>query len=213
MLLTEHRLWRGTVGVFTGLIVAVTVGAPALAASLSEPPQTRRAAETLVVPRADVPRTADASQTAKSSATASAPRGATSDRVSQPSSRKPVRERIALQPGDLDTLAHLVQAEAGDEPYAGKVGVVAVVINRIQSGRFPRTVRGVVFEQDAFEAVSNGWFWNPPTASAYAAVRDALRGWDPTGGALFFFNPAKTDNAFIWSRPVITQIGGHIFAR
>ncbi|HHW14556.1 MAG TPA: spore cortex-lytic enzyme [Firmicutes bacterium] len=122
-------------------------------------------------------------------------------------------QRIPLRPGDLDILAHLVQSEAGSEPYAGKVAVAAVVINRVLSGRFPDSVYGVVFEQDAFEAVSNGWYWNPPSASAYAAVRDALRGWDPSGGALYYFNPAKTANAFIWSRPVITQIGNHIFAR
>lgn len=209
MLFTEHRLWRGTVGVFTGLILAATLGAPALAIGLPGSGSQFPAGREVQVPLGDFPRfggpAPEGEKAAASSAAASAPRGAAPTGGSA--------QRIALQAGDLDTLAHLVQAEAGDEPYAGKVAVAAVVINRIQSGRFPRTVRGVVFEQDAFECVSNGWFWNPPAASAYAAVRAALRGWDPTGGALFFFNPAKTANAFIWSRPIITQIGNHIFSR
>lgn len=121
--------------------------------------------------------------------------------------------RIPLRPGDLDLLARLVQAEAGGEPYAGKVAVAAVVINRVQSSRFPDSVRGVIFQKDAFEPVANGWIWNPPSRLAYQAALDALRGWDPSGGALFFFAPAKTGNAFVWSRPAVARIGNHIFAR
>ncbi|MDI3280833.1 MAG: cell wall hydrolase [Bacillota bacterium] len=121
--------------------------------------------------------------------------------------------RIPLRPGDLDLLARLVQAEAGGEPYAGKVAVAAVVINRVQSSRFPDSVRGVIFQKGAFEPVANGWIWNPPSRSAYQAALDALRGWDPSGGALFFFAPAKTGDAFVWSRPAVVRIGNHIFAR
>ncbi|MDI6871263.1 MAG: cell wall hydrolase [Bacillota bacterium] len=215
MLFTEHRLWRGTVGFFAGLILAATLGAPALATGYSEGPEPGLAdAPDLQVPAADFLRPA-VKETSGSGTAASAPTAAPAPgRRVQPA--RPAADpgtRIALRPGDLDLMAHLVQAEAGDEPYAGKVAVAAVVINRVQSGRFPDSVRGVIFEPDAFEPVSNGWFWNPPTSSAYAAARDALRGWDPSGGALFFFAPAKTANAFVWSRPVIVQIGNHIFSR
>jgi N-acetylmuramoyl-L-alanine amidase len=213
MLFSEHRLWRAMVGFFTGLIVAATLGAPALATSLAGGlAPGRRTLGGPEVSVADFPRPAEVAE--NSTAASVPPAGAAADRPTRPV-RTASREsyRIVLRPGDLDILAHLVQAEAGGEPYAGKVAVAAVVINRIQSGRFPRTVYGVAFEPDAFECVSNGWYWNPPSRSAYAAALDALRGWDPSGGALFFFAPAKTANAFIWSRPIITQIGNHIFSR
>lgn len=164
------------------------------------------AGKALVVPSADFPRSADANP-ASVGAAAPANQTSTVQRQAAPASRIPYTQ------GDLDMLAHLVMAEAGSEPYQGQVGAAAVVINRVQSGRFPRSVGGVIFQTDAFESVSNGWYWNPAPASAYRAAQDALNGWDPSGGALFFFNPAKTSNAFMWARPVITQIGGHVFTR
>lgn len=223
MLFTEHRLWRGTVGFFAGLILSATLGAPVLAMShLAGLEPVRDAARNVRVPLGDFPRSLEAAADSKAASVPPVDQEAArhvqraeqgANRGWRPQQSRRAAQRIALRQGDLDILAHLVQSEAGSEPYVGKVAVAAVVINRIQSGRFPSSVYGVVFEPDAFEAVSNGWYWNPPSASAYAAVRDALRGWDPSGGALYYFNPAKTSNGFIWSRPAITQIGNHIFAR
>lgn len=213
MLFTEQRWWRVAAGVVAGIVLAGALGAPALATQLSpvdpaDPAGVTGALRTPRLPLAASGKAPSASRTLDTGPAADATKPAL-----KPVAKPAPKDRLALQRGDLDILAHLVQAEAGDEPYAGKVAVAAVVINRIQSGRFPRSVYGVVFEQDAFEAISNGWYWNPPSASAYRAVRDALRGWDPSGGALFFFNPAKTANAFVWSRPAILRIGNHLFTR
>jgi hypothetical protein len=225
MLFTEQRWWRVTAGAFAGLILAGALGAPALATTFpSHPLLGLDGRVDLRVPVADFPRVSTAaggeSGGPASGTAASAPRApqAAPPPAYAPPARPvapppPSEDRVVLQRGDLDILAHLVQAEAGDEPYVGKVAVAAVVMNRTLSGRFPRSVYGVVFERDAFESVSNGWYWYPPSASDYRAVRDALRGWDPTAGALFFFNPAKTANAFIWSRPIILRIGNHLFTR
>lgn len=113
---------------------------------------------------------------------------------------------------DLDLLAHLVYAEARGEPYAGQVAVAAVVLNRVRDPRFPNTVRDVIFEPWAFTCVYDGQFFLTPNATAYAAARDALAGWDPTGGALYYWNPAYANSSWVWSRPVITTIGSHVFA-
>lgn len=123
------------------------------------------------------------------------------------------------QPGyptydDLWLLARLVSGEAHSEPYAGQVAVAAVVLNRVQSPRFPPTVPGVIFEPDAFESVSNGVMWAlPPTDENVAAAQAALDGWDPTYGSLFFWNPAKDVSPWIWTRNIITTIGRHVFGR
>ncbi|MDK2784834.1 MAG: hypothetical protein PWQ41_1784 [Bacillota bacterium] len=115
---------------------------------------------------------------------------------------------------DLWLLARLVSGEAHSEPYVGQVAVAAVVINRVQSPRFPPTVPGVIFEPDAFESVSNGIMWAlPPTDENMAAAQAALDGWDPTYGALFFWNPAKVVSPWIWTRNIITSIGRHVFGR
>lgn len=114
--------------------------------------------------------------------------------------------------GDTYLLAKIIHAEAGAEPYVGKVAVGAVILNRTDSPKFPRTIAGVVYQPHAFESVSNGIYQRPPSNDSLKAARDALNGWDPSGGALFFFNPAKTSNAFIWSRRIIARFGGHVFA-
>lgn len=115
--------------------------------------------------------------------------------------------------GDLDLLARVVSAEARGEPYEGQVAVAAVVLNRVRDSRFPNTVAGVVYQTHAFESVSNGAIYSTPTASSRRAAQDALNGWDPSGGALFFWNPSKPVSKWIWSRPIITQIGNHVFAK
>lgn len=116
--------------------------------------------------------------------------------------------------GDSETLlARLVNAEAGAEPYTGKVAVAAVVLNRVRHPSFPNTIPGVIYQPMAFESVSNGWINRPPTREAVKAARQALNGWDPTYGALYFWNPAKPVNAWMWTRTIITRIGKHVFAR
>lgn len=114
---------------------------------------------------------------------------------------------------DLRWLAQLIWSEAEGEPYIGKVAVGAVVLNRVRSPLFPNSIRAVIFQGGQFEPVMNGRIYNPAPAVAYQAARDALNGWDPSYGALFFFNPAKTNNPFLWSRPVTTVIGRHRFTR
>ncbi len=114
--------------------------------------------------------------------------------------------------GDANLLAHLIQAEAGAEPYVGKVAVGGVVLNRIQNTRFPKTLAGVIYQPHAFESVSNGIINNNPGSEAQKAARDAISGWDPSGGAIYFFNPAKTNNPWIWARRIINRIGKHVFA-
>lgn len=110
-------------------------------------------------------------------------------------------------------LARLVAAEAKDEPYIGKVAVAAVVLNRTRHPDFPPNIPGVIFEPWAFESVMNGSFWQVTVEEPdYRASLDALSDWDPSGGALYFFNPATSTSPWIWTRPQITIIGRHIFA-
>lgn len=109
-------------------------------------------------------------------------------------------------------LAQLIHAEAEAEPYAGKVAVGAVVLNRLQNTRFPNTLGGILYQPHAFEAVTNGRVYNNPNADSRRAAQAAINGWDPSGGAIYFFNPAKTNNRFIWSRRIINRIGKHVFA-
>nr|MBO2507168.1 peptidoglycan-binding protein [Bacillota bacterium] len=121
--------------------------------------------------------------------------------------------RRALSAADFDLLARMVHAEAEGEPYAGQVAVAAVILNRLDSPLFPDTVRGVIYQPYQFEPVLNGRINLPAGPLAYRAVQDALNGWDPSYGALYFFNPGKTRNAFLWSRPHTVTIGNHRFAR
>ncbi|MDQ0287159.1 N-acetylmuramoyl-L-alanine amidase [Desulfofundulus luciae] len=114
---------------------------------------------------------------------------------------------------DLILMARVIEGEAADEPYIGKVAVGAVILNRTRSGEFPHTIRGVIYQPDAFEAVTNGQYLRPLTPESIAAAREAASGHDPTGGALYYWNPAKARSTWVWSRPVIMQIGNHVFAR
>ena len=109
-------------------------------------------------------------------------------------------------------LARIISAEARGEPYEGQVAVGAVVMNRVRHPSFPNTLAGVIYQSGAFTAVTDGQFDKPITDSAWRAASDALNGWDPSGGAIYYYNPAKTANSWIRSRPVIKTIGSHIFA-
>ncbi len=112
---------------------------------------------------------------------------------------------------NVNLLARIISAESRGEPYTGQVAVGAVVLNRVQHPSFPDTIAGVIYQKGAFTAVDDGQFWEPVSDSAYNAARDALNGWDPTGGAIYYYNPKKTSNKWIRSRPVITTIGDHLF--
>ena len=113
---------------------------------------------------------------------------------------------------ELSLLARLVSGEARGEPYIGQVAVAAVVLNRVRSDEFPDTVSGVIFQPGAFDAVWDGQFDMTPTDSAIRAARDAMNGWDPTGGCTYYYNPASATNSWIWSRQVQLTIGQHAFA-
>lgn len=112
---------------------------------------------------------------------------------------------------DYELLARIISAEARGETYLGQVAVGAVVLNRVEHPSFPDTVSGVVYQSGAFSCLYDGQFYEPIADSAYSAARDALNGLDPTGGAIYYYNPTTATAKWIFSRPVITTIGNHVF--
>ena len=114
---------------------------------------------------------------------------------------------------DRDLLARCVYAEARGEPYTGQVAVAAVVLNRVDSASFPNTVSGVIYQPYAFTCVNDGQINYSPDSTAYRAADDALKGWDPTNGCLYYYNPATATSKWIWSLKVEITIGRHSFAR
>lgn len=137
--------------------------------------------------------------------------GLTVDRVVGPQTWHALK-RYSVNRDEMMLLARAVYSEARGEPYVGQVAVAAVIMNRVRSADFPDSVAGVIFQPRAFTAVDDGQFWLEPNATAYAAAYDALRGWDPTNGALYYFNPDTATSAWIWTRPQGDKIGRHIFA-
>ena len=113
--------------------------------------------------------------------------------------------------GSVDLLARLISAEARGEPYVGQVAVGAVVLNGMAHPSFPNTMSGVIYQSGAFTCVTDGQWDQPVADSAYSAAKDALNGWDPSGGAIYYFNPATATSKWIWSRPLIVTIGKHRF--
>lgn len=114
---------------------------------------------------------------------------------------------------NVELLARIINGEARGEPYKGMVAVGAVVLNRVDDPKFPSTIAGVIYQAGAFDAVSDGQINMTPSTSAYNAARDALNGWDPSGGAIYYFNPATATNKWIWSRPLTVVIGNHRFCK
>ena len=112
---------------------------------------------------------------------------------------------------DLNLLAHLIYAEARGEPYTGQVAVGAVVLNRVKSSSFPNSVAGVIYQSGAFSVVSDGQINYSPNTTAVNAARDALNGWDPSNGALYYFNPNTATSSWIWSRKITLKLGHHYF--
>lgn len=120
---------------------------------------------------------------------------------------------LSITSRDIHNLACLIHGEARGEPFEGKVAVAAVALNRLDSKQFGNSLSEVIFQPGAFTAVSDGQFYLQPDASSYQAVEAALKGWDPTGGAIYYWNPATATNKWVWSRPIIKTIGRHVFAR
>ena len=112
---------------------------------------------------------------------------------------------------DYELLARIISAEARGEPYMGQVAVGAVVLNRIEHPSFPDTMSGVIYQKNAFSCLNDGQFYEPISQSAYNAATDAINGLDPSGGAIYYYNPKKATSKWIFSRPVITTIGDHRF--
>lgn len=141
--------------------------------------------------------------------------GLTADGIAGPATLKKLGITIGEIPAATDSnvylLARIISAEARGESYEGQVAVGACILNRIAHPSFPDTLAGVIYQPGAFTAITDGQFNQPIADSAYQAARDALNGWDPSGGAIYYYNPDKTSNAWIRTRPVIKRIGKHLF--
>lgn len=114
---------------------------------------------------------------------------------------------------DIYLLAKVIAAEARGEPYTGQVAVGAVILNRVEHSSFPDSIAGVVYQSGAFTCVTDSNWSTEPNDTAKKAAQDAINGWDPSGGAIYYYNPAKTSNRWIRTRPVILTIGRHVFCR
>jgi N-acetylmuramoyl-L-alanine amidase len=120
-------------------------------------------------------------------------------------------KRVSVNQDELDMMAHMIYAEARGESYEGQVAVGAVIMNRLKSPLFPNTIAGVLFQPGAFSSIDDGQYWLTPNQTAYQAALDAVKGWDPSGGALYYFNPNTATSSWIWTRPQLVNIGNHIF--
>lgn len=125
----------------------------------------------------------------------------------------PASNNMGLSQKDLKIMANAVYGESRGEPYEGQVAVAAVILNRVKSSQFPNTVSGVIFQPGAFTAVADGQIYLEPNEKAFKAVKDAVSGWDPSDGCLYYFNPVTATSKWIWTRPQYKTIGKHIFCR
>lgn len=114
---------------------------------------------------------------------------------------------------DLNLLTRLIYGEARGEPYTGQVAVGAVVLNRVKNSNFPNTISGVIYQSGAFSVVADGQINLSPNSTAKKAAQDALNGWDPSYGSIYYFNPATATSKWIWSRPHVVTIGNHRFCK
>ena len=114
---------------------------------------------------------------------------------------------------DINLLSRIIYSESRGEPYAGQVAVGAVELNRVKSSSFPNSIAGVIYQSGAFDAVSDGQINLTPNSTAKKAAQDALNGWDPSYGAIYYFNPSTATNKWIWSRPMTVTIGKHRFCK
>ncbi|OCT13759.1 spore cortex-lytic enzyme [Paenibacillus pectinilyticus] len=147
--------------------------------------------------------------------TASKNQGSGSNQATEGADQKPANltpsNNLGYSEQDINLMANAVNGEARGEPYVGQVAVAAVILNRVKSPSFPNTISGVIFQPGAFTAVADGQIWLTPNESSKKAVKDALNGWDPTGGCIYYFNPATATSKWIWTRQQVKNIGKHIF--
>lgn len=141
--------------------------------------------------------------------------GLTADGIAGPQTLKRLGVSVGSKPAgteaNVNLLARIISAEARGEPYSGQVAVGAVILNRVEHPSFPDTLSGVIYQPGAFTAITDGQFNEAVAESAYRAARDALNGTDPSGGAIYYYNPDRAINQWIRSRPVIKRIGKHLF--
>lgn len=146
------------------------------------------------------------------------PQNAATPKAATPKKAAPKKPTAANTPNgysqnDIRLMANAVHGESRGESYTGQVAVAAVILNRVNSASFPNSISGVIFEPGAFTAVADGQIWLTPNESSKKAVIDAINGWDPTGEALYYFNPDTATSGWIWGRPQIKRIGKHIFCK
>ena len=122
---------------------------------------------------------------------------------------------ITSNTSDIQLMARAINGEARGEPYEGPVAVGAVILNRVKDSRFPNTISGVIYQSGAFTAVNDGQINAAISegSTVYKAAQDAMNGWDPTGGCVYYFNPSTATNKWIWSRPLVKTIGKHRFCK
>ncbi|WML25762.1 spore cortex-lytic enzyme [Neobacillus sp. OS1-33] len=142
-----------------------------------------------------------------------APQNNTAPKKAAPKKPTAANTPNGFSQNDIQLMANAVYGESRGEPYTGQVAVASVILNRVNSSTFPNTVSGVIFEPGAFTAVADGQIWLTPNENAKKAVIDAINGWDPTGEALYYFNPDTATSGWIWGRPQIKRIGKHIFCK
>jgi N-acetylmuramoyl-L-alanine amidase len=132
-----------------------------------------------------------------------------------PQKSKPTAANVpaGFSQNDIQLMANAVYGESRGEPYIGQVAVASVILNRVNHASFPNSISGVIFEPRAFTAVADGQIWLTPNEQSKKAVIDAINGWDPTGEAIYYFNPDTATSGWIWGRPQIKQIGKHIFCK
>ena len=135
-----------------------------------------------------------------------------SDTSKEPEQHTKSAGRGVSRNDDINLLARAIHAETKGEPYLGQVAVGAVMLNRVTHPSFPNTLAGVIYQPCAFEPIKSGGINEAPNDSSYDAARDALNGWDPTGGAIYFWNPSSATSKWIWTRKITLSIGKHVFA-
>ncbi len=114
---------------------------------------------------------------------------------------------------DITLMSHVVYGEARNQPFEGQVAVAAVILNRYHSSKFPHSIPAIIYQPGAFTSISNGQAWRGINSTTTSAVMDAIHGWDPTHGALYYWNPATATSNWVWNQPVKLQIGNHVFAQ
>ena len=134
---------------------------------------------------------------------------------SEDNSKQNISYAASSHKSDVQLMARAINGEARGEPYEGQVAVGAVILNRVKDSRFPNSISGVIYQSGAFTAVADGQINAPidENSTVYKAAQDAMNGWDPTGGCIYYFNPATATNKWIWSRPVVKTIGKHRFCK